>query len=36
MSQFTFENTGTLPAGVYILKAEMKGVVIYRKVMKQN
>jgi trimeric autotransporter adhesin len=36
MSQFSFDNTGSLPAGVYILKAEMDGLMILTKVLKQN
>jgi trimeric autotransporter adhesin len=36
VSQLSFENTGSLPAGIYVLKAELNGLVIYRKVLKQN
>lgn len=36
ISQFSFENTGTLAPGMYILKVEMNGMIIHRKVMKQN
>jgi hypothetical protein len=36
VNQLTFENTGGLPAGIYILKMNMEGIVIYKKVMKQN
>lgn len=35
VNQFSFDNTGTLPPGMYILRAELDGMVIYRKVMKQ-
>lgn len=35
-NQFSFDNTSSLSSGVYILKAEMNGVVIYRKVLKHN
>lgn len=35
-NQFSFDNTSTLASGIYILKAEMNGVVIYRKVLKHN
>lgn len=34
-TQLSFENTGSLSAGMYILKAELNGRVIHRKVMKQ-
>lgn len=36
INQFFFENTNNLPAGIYILKAESAGKMIFRKVMKQN
>jgi trimeric autotransporter adhesin len=36
VSQLSFENTGTLPVGIYILRLELEGKVIYKKVMKQN
>ena len=35
-SRFDFENTGSLAAGVYILKIQMGEAIIYRKVVKQN
>ena len=36
VTQLTFDNTGVLPAGIYILRAEMEGTAIYKRVMKQN
>src|SRR5258706_8088442 len=36
VTQLSFENTGTLSAGIYILRVEMEGNAIYRRVMKQN
>jgi hypothetical protein len=36
VSQLSFDNTGTLPVGIYILRLELEGKVIYKKVMKQN
>jgi hypothetical protein len=35
-NQFFFENTSSLSPGIYILKIEMNGLFIYRKVMKTN
>lgn len=35
-NQFFFDNTGSLAAGIYVLKIEMNGMFIYRKVMKTN
>jgi hypothetical protein len=34
-NQFSFENTNALAPGIYILRAELEGVVIHRKVLKQ-
>jgi len=36
VTQLSFDNTGTLPVGIYILRAEMDGTAVYRRVMKQN
>jgi hypothetical protein len=36
VTQLAFDNTSVLPAGIYILKAEMAGTIIYKRVMKQN
>lgn len=36
VTQVAFDNTSILPAGIYILKAEMAGTTIYKRVMKQN
>jgi len=35
-NQFFFENTGNLVPGIYILKIEMNGMFLYRKVIKSN
>jgi hypothetical protein len=35
-NQLAFENTDILPSGIYILRTEMDGVIIYKKVIKQN
>jgi hypothetical protein len=35
VNQLLLDNTGSLPAGIYILKLELDGIVIYKKVMKQ-
>jgi hypothetical protein len=36
VTQLNFDNTDVLSAGVYILRAEMEGTVIYKRVLKQN
>lgn len=36
VNQFFFDNTGNLANGMYVLKAEFDGTIIYRKVMKQT
>lgn len=36
VNQLTFENTSILSPGVYILRVQMEGSTIYRRVMKQN
>jgi hypothetical protein len=36
VTQLSFDNTGVLPSGIYILRAEMAGTTIYKRVMKQN
>ncbi|MBL7739686.1 MAG: T9SS type A sorting domain-containing protein [Chitinophagaceae bacterium] len=36
VSPLSFENTGVLPAGMYVLRAELDGAVIYKKVLKQH
>jgi hypothetical protein len=36
VNQLEFENTGILAAGIYILRIEMSGKVIYKRVMKQT
>jgi hypothetical protein len=36
VNQLTFDNTGVLATGVYILRVEMEGNTIYRRVVKQN
>jgi trimeric autotransporter adhesin len=36
MNQLVFDNTGSLPAGIYVLKVTMGEDIIYRKVVKQN
>ncbi len=36
VNQMTFENTSALPAGIYILRVELGGANIYKKVLKQN
>lgn len=36
INQFFFDNTNNLPNGLYILKVEMDGATLVRKVMKQN
>ncbi|MEI9811010.1 MAG: T9SS type A sorting domain-containing protein [Bacteroidota bacterium] len=36
INQLSFENTGILQAGIYILRIELEGTVIYKKVMKQH
>jgi hypothetical protein len=36
VTQLAFDNTGILPAGIYILRVELTGMIIYKKVIKQN
>ncbi len=36
VTQLSFDNTGGMAAGIYILRVEMSGTTIYRRVMKQN
>ena len=36
VTALSFDNTGTLTAGIYILRAEMAGTIIYKRVVKQN
>jgi hypothetical protein len=36
VTALSFDNTGLLPAGIYILRAEMAGTTIYKRVVKQN
>ncbi|HEY6505303.1 MAG TPA: T9SS type A sorting domain-containing protein, partial [Chitinophagaceae bacterium] len=36
VTQLSFDNTDILPAGIYILRLELDGTLIYKKVMKQN
>jgi hypothetical protein len=36
VNQLAFDNTGLLSAGIYILRAELAGTTIYKRVMKQN
>jgi len=36
VTQLAFDNTGALAAGIYILRVEMEGTAIYKRVMKQN
>ena len=36
VNQLTFENTSVLSPGVYILRVQLEGSTIYRRVMKQN
>jgi hypothetical protein len=36
VTQFTFDNTSSLAAGIYILKVQMGEIILYRKVLKQN
>lgn len=36
VNQLTFDNTGVLSAGIYILRVEMDGAIIYKRVLKQN
>jgi hypothetical protein len=36
ITHFSFENTNTLAAGMYVLKVQMGETIIYQKVVKQN
>jgi hypothetical protein len=36
VNQLTFDNTGVLSPGIYILRVELAGTTIYKRVMKEN